>query len=69
MMYRALVGVTILFRCGPLHLTEGALVDLKELQPGEVDFLIAAEYVEKVKGAKVKIETPESKRDEPEKRA
>lgn len=68
-MYRALVDLAINIRGDILHLREGALVDLEGLQPGEVDFLLAAEYVEKAKGAKGKPETPESKRNEPEKRA
>ena len=67
-MYRALVDVQIIFRGEPLHLKEGALFDLKDLQPSEVDFLLAAEYVEKAKGKNPKPETPEEKTPKAESR-
>lgn len=68
MMYRALVDVQIIFRGEPLHMKEGELFDLKELQPSEVDFLLAAEYVEKAKGKTLQVETPESKTPKAESR-
>ena len=67
-MYKALVDVVIVFGGEQLHLTEGALYDLKTLQPGEIDFLLAAEYVAKAKGTKAKAATPEDAIEPPETR-
>jgi hypothetical protein len=67
-MHRALVSVSFNFGGNLLHLREGELIDLAGLAPSEVDFLLAAWYVEKAAGEKAQAETPEGKRKRPERR-